>query len=157
MRGYTVHAAAGTPGGAEIENAVFVSERFAPAAFVFGPLWLLYHRLWPALAGMLAALAVLAGLSYFLALSPPAGPLLSLLLHGLLGLEAHNLRRQGLERSGRPALAVVYARNEEEAEVRFFSAQMRAPQVAAPATAAPARTDAAAGVIGGFSFSGDRG
>ena len=57
---YTVHApTARTPISAPTDRFVFVRDGFHFWAFLFGPLWLVWHRLWLALIGWIVAVAVL--------------------------------------------------------------------------------------------------
>ncbi|MBY0613453.1 MAG: DUF2628 domain-containing protein [Beijerinckiaceae bacterium] len=123
---YTVHVKQGIPGVDDRRraaiDAVFLRDGFSPAAFVFGPFWLLANRLWLA-ALVYAALAVtLAFVATVLHLPPAAASLLTLLLNLLLGLEARNLVREKLERRGFAAVKVVQGTKLDDAERRFFAA-----------------------------------
>ena len=118
---YTVH---GPVDGADEQSAtdklVFVRDGFHFWALVFGPLWLLWHRLWLALLGYIVALGVfevvlsLAGIgagSRFFALSAIAL---------LMGLEVASLQRWTLSRRRWRQLGIVVANDREAAERRFF-------------------------------------
>jgi hypothetical protein len=100
---------------------VFVKDGFCWPALFIPVLWLAYRRMWLVLVLYLAAAAALAfafrgtgGDGDF------GGPIL-LALHVLFALEANNLRRWTLERSGYRMVGLAEGRNLEEAEVRFFS------------------------------------
>jgi hypothetical protein len=122
MRIYTVHAprmsdlnvrAAG-------DRAVFVRDGFHVWAFVFGPFWLLCHRLWWALLGYVG---VMAGVSVSLGVLRVSGGVslcVLLLIALLIGLEAASLRRWTLSRGKWRQLDVVAGTNEQDAERRFF-------------------------------------
>lgn len=122
MQTYTVHLSdPGRRDAASLEKATLVPEGFAWGALAFGGLWLLWNRLWVAFALYLVVLAVLVGLIIGFQLDPLIAPLLSGLVNLLLGLEGHQIRRLSLERAGQPVVAVVAARNAEEAEARYFA------------------------------------
>ncbi|HEY0330554.1 MAG TPA: DUF2628 domain-containing protein [Rhodopseudomonas sp.] len=131
MSVYTVHApvAAPTNRPSSAERFVFVRDGFHVWAFLAGPFWLLYHRLWLALAGYVAlnvvATAVLS------AAQADAGSRLAvmLLIALLMGLEAASLRRWTLSRRGWRQLDLVVADDEETAERRFFDRWASAPRV----------------------------
>ncbi|MCA0422443.1 MAG: DUF2628 domain-containing protein [Proteobacteria bacterium] len=118
MQVYTVHRA---KRGATPEAVEFVPDGFSYGAFVFGPFWLAYRRLWLVLAIVLMAIAIITGIEYAAGLNPAIGGALSLLTGLFLGLEGNQLVRWTLERNGRPALAVVTGKNLDEAEFRYFS------------------------------------
>ncbi len=115
------------------ERFVFMRDGFCWSAFLFGPLWLIYRRLWLVLVGYAVLLAALyAGLRVAgLGLGPQfaVGTLIAL----LLGFEAATLRRFTLVRRGWRELGMVSGDDVEDAERRFFDAWVagqveRAPQ-----------------------------
>jgi hypothetical protein len=109
---YVVQAAALDE--ASLAKARFVPQRFAKAAFIFGPLWLLYHQLWAASFAWIVAEAALLAL-----VSPHVGAggliVLDLIARLYLGLEGGALR---VRRSA--VLDLVEARDQDEAESIFF-------------------------------------
>ena len=128
MRIWTVHTLPEAPAAPLVEAAraamprraspvLLVREGFSWAAFLFGVLWLLWHRLWLAVLGyLLLALA--------LALLLPAGaPSLvgSLALQFLLGSHAGDLRRRMLARCGYRTEEVVAARDLDRATARLLA------------------------------------
>ena len=128
---YTVHApAAAATDLRATDKFVFVRDGFHFWAMVFGPLWLLSHRLWLALLGWIAALAVIdLGM-----IALGAGVMAVLLANGLIallmGFEAASLRRWTLSRGNWRQLDVVVGDDEEAAERRFFdrwTARQRGP------------------------------
>ncbi len=120
MNVYTVHEPrrlTGDPAG-DAERFVFVRDGFHVWAFLLGPLWMLWHRMWLVLPAYLVLVAlVLAGLAAA-GLSGPARFAVGVLLALLVGFEAATLRRFTLRR--RRQVGVVVGRDREDAERRFF-------------------------------------
>jgi hypothetical protein len=119
---YTVHA----PEGADVtvrdgaDKFVFVRDGFFVWAFVFGPLWLLSHRLWLALLGYLAV-SVVGEMVLWLLHAGAGTRLVAMLFVALLmGFEAASLWRWTLSRRGWRQIDIVVADDEEAAERRFF-------------------------------------
>ncbi|MFC3125240.1 DUF2628 domain-containing protein [Pseudoroseomonas globiformis] len=108
-RAWTVHP----PADDARPGLVLVPERFSWFAATLPPVWMLVNRLWWPLLGfaifaMAAALLLPAGIAGFAGLSAQV----------LIGLHAQDLRRWKLARQGRPAAAVVLARDESAALLR---------------------------------------
>jgi hypothetical protein len=119
---YTVHAR--TADGAQTQRAadrfVFVRDGFHFWAFLLGPLWLAWHRLWLALIGYIA---VMAGIEIALSqLHSGSGTrfIAMFLIALLMGFEAASLRRWTLSRRKWRQLDIVVADDTETAERRFF-------------------------------------
>jgi hypothetical protein len=140
MAVYTVHqpplrADATAP---EPERFVFVRDGFSFAALLFGPLWMLRHRMWLVLLGYGAAVAALA-LVLHLYGSTTAGLIVWFLFALLLGFEAGTLRRFTLGRGGFRNIGIVVGDDLELAERRFFDSWIRRTSAGVPASArAPA-------------------
>lgn len=133
---------------AHTERFRFVRDGFSWSAFLFGPLWMLRHRLWLVLFLYLIALTLLlAGLRA--AGTSPTGIAVAVELVSLLiGIEASTLRRWTLGRRGWTCLGVVVGDDVEAAERRFFDAWVNDAGVArfaampvAPSTTIPATHD----------------
>jgi Protein of unknown function (DUF2628) len=142
MAVYTVHEPPLQTGAApEPERFVFVRDSFSFAALLFGPLWMLRHRMW---LGLLGYAVVVTALSLVLHLhaSATAGTIVWALLALLVGFEAGTLRRFTLGRRGFQNVGVVVGDDLELAERRFFDFWIRRSPVgdAGPRgqTAAPA-------------------
>jgi hypothetical protein len=131
------------------ERFAFVRDGFSFWAFLLGPLWMLWHRMWimllvyVVLAGGLESVARGAGASSF------AVSLIGLLISLLIGLEAGSLRRFTLDRRGWNNVGVVSGDDVEDAERRFFDAWVRRTTtrsggLPAPVASAPAAPGAAA-------------
>ncbi|NVO14358.1 MAG: DUF2628 domain-containing protein [Rhodoplanes sp.] len=140
----------------------FVRDGFSLGAFLFGPLWMIRHRLWLVL---LCWALVMAGFGVIhVALGVPAGVrvLVALLVSLLVGLESGTLRRWTLARAGWRDAGIVVADDREAAEQRFFSG--RAAVFARGASPAydvdwsagptPVRPSGRGGVLGLFPFPG---
>jgi len=117
LRLYTVH---GTGHPDELD---LVPEGFAWGAFVLGPLWLVWHRLWWALAGWLGIALVLGLVGRWLMLGDAQQGVLQLALSLALGLLGHDLRRQRLAARGRPVTAVITGESDEAALRRLLDAR----------------------------------
>jgi len=94
---------------------VLVREGFSWGALLFGPLWLVAHRVW--IPAVLTAVCIV--LILFLAQGGTASALV-LTLMVLLGLSGHDLRRWSLDHSGYLLAQVIAARTENEALVRLL-------------------------------------
>jgi hypothetical protein len=118
---YTVHAPLATNVGIRTtDRFTFVRDGFHFWAALFGPLWLVWHRLWLALIGWIVMIAAVdlamaaldaGGMTKFLA---------NLLIAVLTGFEAASLQRWTLSRRNWRQLDIVVADDEESAERRFF-------------------------------------
>jgi hypothetical protein len=117
---YTVHAPTANAGIAATDRFAFVRDGFHFWAAVFGPLWLVWHRLWLALIGWIVViLAVDVGMTG-LGANGTAILLANVLIALLMGFEASSIRRWTLSRRNWRQLDIVVARNQETAERRFF-------------------------------------
>ena len=122
MAVYTVHEPPLRAGAApEPERFVFVRDGFAFWALLFGPLWMLRHRMWLALLGYAAVVTAL-GLVMRLNGSATVGTIVWALLGLLIGIEAGTLRRFTLGRRGFRNIGLVVGDDIELAERRFFDA-----------------------------------
>lgn len=99
-------------------DIVLVKEGFSWPAFMFGPLWFLWHRLWLALLGYLAANIVLAGALALFGANPAQQLLAGVAFALLVGWHGNDLRRWTLLRRGYRLVELVVARDEGEAEKR---------------------------------------
>ena len=123
MAVYTVHEPPRRRGDAQAhaERFVFVRDGFSWPAFLFGPLWMLRHRLWLAL---IVYLIVVTGLGVALRAvnAGDAAAAVSLLVALLVGFEASSLRRYGLARRNWRNIGIIVGDDLESAERRFFAA-----------------------------------
>lgn len=101
-----------------LERSIFLRDGFSWPAFVLAQVWLLYHRLWLALA-----IWLLLEVGYLVLIFPHVPILVSVAVDGLahlfIGFEGQRLRVQKAARSAERT-DVVEARDQEDAEVVFF-------------------------------------
>jgi hypothetical protein len=118
---YTVHAP--STYGADLratDKFTFVRDGFHVAAMIFGPLWLIWNRLWIATIGWVVVTAVLEVGLVRLGAGRTAIAGADVLVAILLGFEAASLRRWTLSRRNWRQLDIVVADDEDAAERRFF-------------------------------------
>ena len=102
------------------ERIAFVPDRFTFSAFLFGPLWMLWHRLWIVLAGYIGVSVALGLGLRFAGAGADARGFAMLLFALLIGFEAASLRRWTLRLKGWREAAAVVGESREAAERRFF-------------------------------------
>jgi uncharacterized protein DUF2628 len=118
---YTVHAPVATDASlVATDRFAFVRDGFHFWAMVFGPLWLIWHRLWLALLGWIVAIAAIDLGMTALGAGSMAALLTNALIALLMGFEAASLQRWTLSRRNWRQLDVVVGDDEEAAERRFF-------------------------------------
>ena len=123
MAVYLVQAAGLTQ--AQILSARFIREGFSWPAFIFAQIWLIYHRLWLALA-----VWVTLEVAFFFLIFPHVGGGTSAAVDGLahlfIGFEGNRLRQAKGAR--RFAIAeLVDARDRDDAETIFFTRHAPGP------------------------------
>jgi hypothetical protein len=123
----------------EPERFIFVRDGFSFAALLFGPLWMLRHRMWLVLLGYGVVVAALS-LVLHLHASAGVGTIVWALVALLLGFEAGTLRRFTLGRRGFRNIGVVVGDDLELAERRFFDAWVREDSARSEAAGAPVAT-----------------
>jgi hypothetical protein len=102
------------------DRFIFLQERFSLSAFLFGPLWMVWQRLWLEEVAYVAGLAVVGRVLYVLGVGWPATILIFGLIQLLLGLEATSVVRGMRIRHGWQDRGVVIADDLDLAERRFF-------------------------------------
>jgi Protein of unknown function (DUF2628) len=118
---YTVHAPAATGDSiAATDKFTFVRDGFHIWAVLLGPVWLIWHRLWLALIGWLAATAAIDFVIARLHAGRGAMFFADVLIALLMGFEGASLQRWTMSRRKWRQLDIVVADNEEAAERRFF-------------------------------------
>jgi len=121
MRLFTVHIQVWS--AAEDGEAQFVPEGFSWPAFLFAPLWALWHRLWLLVLALLAVQIVLAMLLAAFAGDATSPIALTVALQLLIGFFANDWRRRILTRRGMVETALVAAPDRTAAEFRFFQSR----------------------------------
>jgi hypothetical protein len=125
---YAVHCSAGDGEPATaLERAEFLKLGFCPAAFVFGPIWLIAHRLWRPLALWLLGAALVGFALAGGVLGADAAFWLYALSALYLGLEGRALQGAALTRRGRPLADVVCAADLSTAELGFLARRFAQP------------------------------
>ena len=162
MATFTVYVPPGSPSpAARAERTVFVRDGFNWGAFLFGPLALLYRRLWLAAAAWMIVAAGLVFLGRALHLLPGTEVALFLLLAALTGLETSELRQRSLDRRGFVATDLLSRRSREEAERAYFEVESQPKPPASPGQGPSGTTvrglDTGEDVIGMFPRFGDPG
>jgi hypothetical protein len=115
---YSVHLRGDVP--QSLAEAAFVCQSFSWKAFLFGPAWLLLHRLWAGLTiwALAYSLLILASITV---ISAGATFLIALALQVLLGLEANRLREAKLASQGYRLAQIISAPALDQAESTFYS------------------------------------
>ncbi len=118
---YTVHVPSATAADLRASDRfTFIRDGFHFWAMVFGPLWLIWNRLWLALIGWIIALVALDLVLRGLGAGSVAIASADIMIALLMGFEAASLQRWTLSRRSWRQLDVVVADDEEAAERRFF-------------------------------------
>jgi Protein of unknown function (DUF2628) len=159
MAVYTVHEPPPKGDGqtSDPERFEFVRDGFSFWAFVFGPLWMLRHRMWLALLGYVGVSAAMEIVFSLLSTSAVARPVAGFFLALLIGIESATLRRFTLGRRRWINLGVIVADDLEAAERRFFDVWVKSGGAAPRTVEAQSRQAAAApDVIGLFPQPGTR-
>jgi len=119
-----------------IEHAdrfMFLRDRFSLGAFLFGPLWLIWRRLWVVLIAYLVGVALIASGLRALGIGWIVVAFVFVLVHLLVGLEAASLLRWTRMRHGWRECGVVIADDLDMAERRFFDSRTALRPAARPA------------------------
>jgi hypothetical protein len=114
------------------DRFVFLRERFSFWAFLFGPLWMIWRRLWIVLILYLIVVGLAGYGLYRLEIGWGTGAAVFGLIQVLVGLEAVSLRRWTRLRRGWRDCGVVIADDLEMAERRFFDARAARLVAASP-------------------------
>jgi Protein of unknown function (DUF2628) len=106
--------------GEQTDRFIFLQERFSPGAFLLGPLWMIWRRLWLVLVLYLVGVGLIGYGLRLLGIGWPVVAFVLVLGHLLLGLEATSLVRWTRVRRGWQECGVVIADDLDMAERRFF-------------------------------------
>lgn len=102
------------------EKAEFVREGFDIFAFIFGPLWALYHRLWLEALIIFSVIGTLAIAEQNGWLAVPVVMVVNIAFRFFIGVQAGDLKRNALSRRGYIMSDVVVGDNELRAQQRYF-------------------------------------
>jgi hypothetical protein len=124
MKVYTVHEPPlrRNESSVDPDRFVFVRDGFHFWAFVLGPIWMLWHRLWLVLLLYVVATAAVQFGMFALGLAAPAQFAVGALIALLVGFEAATFRRWTYTRRRWRNLGPVIAPDLLAAEHRFFDA-----------------------------------
>jgi hypothetical protein len=161
MAVYTVHEpplkrGESTP---DPERFVFVRDGFSFAAFLFGPLWMLWHRMWLVFFGYVIVAGGVEAVLTQLHASTSLRVAIGLMIALLTGFEAPTLRRFALARHKWSNVGIIIGDNLETAEQRFFDTWTKAggmPPVLFAGAAAGTHDPAQPDIIGLFPEPGGR-
>lgn len=123
MQSYTIYEPRTVPEDPVKRAAavVFVKDGFSFWAMLAAPFWLVHHRLWLALAGFVAAFAVLQVVAGLAGLPGASGAVLYGGLSVAFGVLANDIRRFFLERSSYGMIGAIAGNSRLECEQRFFA------------------------------------
>lgn len=116
MRSFTVQI----PPEADLSDAVLLKEGFCIWSVIFGPLWFLWHRLWIGAIVLAVLQGVISGTAEQLGLGPLQAAVPALGVAVLVGFSARDWWRWRLAKVGYRFADVIVARNQHEAEWRWF-------------------------------------
>lgn len=129
MAVYTVHEPpAGRGSVVPSDKAVFVRDGFYFWAFLLGPIWMLWRRLWLVLLIYLVVMAALHAAFWYLDVREIAQFLINTAIAFLIGLEASTLQRWTLARRGWTETASVVGDDLDSAERRYFASRLERTQ-----------------------------
>ncbi len=132
------------------DRFVFLRERFSWGAFLFGPLWMVWRRLWLVLIVYLIVLGLIGFGLQRLGIASQVGFTVYFLIALLVGFEAPSSRRWTLLRRGWRERGIVIADDLEMAERRFFDSWSADRATAPPPPPYAPGPNSGAGVIGLF-------
>lgn len=118
------------------DRLVFVKDGFSFAALLFGPLWLLFNRMWLALLVYLLVATALGTALELLKVAPLWASLTGIALNLFVALEADSIRRWTLGRRGWQLIGTVVGRSTAECERRFFEAWLPTQPILRPRASA---------------------
>jgi hypothetical protein len=142
---------------ADPERFAFVRDGFSFWAFLFGPLWMLRHRMWLVLIGYIVVAVGMQVALQLVGASSGGSAFAAFMLALLVGMEAGTLRRFTLGRRRWRNVGTIVGADRDTVERRFFNSWVRGETLAPitppmPRAAAPAHRGAspAPDVIGLF-------
>jgi hypothetical protein len=126
------------------DRFIFLRERFSLGAFLFGPLWIIWRRLWVVLIIYLVVVGFIEYGLQAVGIGWAALACVYVLIQLLIGLEATSLRRWTRVMRGWRDCGVVVADDLEMAERRFFDARAAFRPAVSPVAMSAASRSAAA-------------
>ncbi|MGB0571075.1 MAG: DUF2628 domain-containing protein [Alphaproteobacteria bacterium] len=102
-------------------DAVLIKEGFSWAAFLFGPLWALWHGMWRTAIGLVIMSGAVSGIGRVVGLAEAGDLALSAGLQVAMGLWANDWRRYVLARRDILERGAIAARRMSDAEKRYLT------------------------------------
>lgn len=102
-------------------DAVLIKEGFSWAAFLFGPLWALWHGMWRTAIGVVIMSGAVSGIGRVVGLAEAGDLALSAGLQVAMGLWANDWRRYVLARRDILERGAIAARRMSDAEKRYLT------------------------------------
>lgn len=102
-------------------DAVLIKEGFSWAAFLFGPLWALWHGMWRTAIGLVIMSGAVSGIGRVAGLAEAGDLALSAGLQVAMGLWANDWRRYVLSRRDILERGAIAARRMSDAEKRYLT------------------------------------
>ncbi len=123
MAVYTIHQPPLRKGetSPDPDRFVLVRDGFYFWAFLLGPVWMIWRRLWLTLVLYVIVIVALETAMRYLGVNSPLRTLVAFAVAILVGLEAATLQRWTLGRRGWKNVGVVVADDVDTAERRFFA------------------------------------
>lgn len=103
-------------------DLVLVKDGFNWGAFLFTVLWAAWSRMWWIAAALFAILTLSGWVLHTAHVSDDVRQIGAVALAAIVGMVGNDLRRWFLERDGYTEVAVIGAKNADEAEQRFLRA-----------------------------------
>lgn len=134
MKTYTVHFPKGTAGitADALAGAALIRDGFSWGAFLFGPFWLLWNRLWLAGFVLLVLESGFFTLLGHFAMGRFFDISINLAIMILFGLEGNSLKRWTYGRRGRPMAGIISGYDAAEAEAKMLAIGLHRMREAAP-------------------------
>jgi Protein of unknown function (DUF2628) len=145
MLTYTVHEPPNPPADRidRAESLVFIKDGFSWVAVllapIWAPIWLIAHRLWWPLLGVVVLMASFVLIKWMTGIDQRWVELAGWALTLMIVFEGDTLRRWALERRGWRMLGTVTGKTAAECERRFFESWLPTQPIMAPRADPPAR------------------
>lgn len=104
-----------------LENARFIKEGFSLWAAVFHVFWAIFNRMWLCAAALIVVNICFFVLEKYGIMSANTLAILQTAFFFILGFEANDWKRADLEKKGWQQLDIIAAKNEQEAQARFYN------------------------------------
>ena len=103
----------------KIQDVIFTKESFSWAAFLLSGIWFLYHKMWKEFYAVM--FFTIIGDILFRSLGRSEYLTIELIFFFVIAMNANYWRENDLKKKGYSLEKTVFANNENEAEIGFFS------------------------------------